>query len=76
MEKNNLFEKIPMNGVKNIIVVASGKGVTLMPDQRLGLGSKVVVSIRTVIRDQDGEASDATSWSFTVRGAEEIGDGQ
>jgi ATP-binding protein involved in chromosome partitioning len=26
MEKNNLFEKIPMTGVKNIIVVASGKG--------------------------------------------------
>jgi len=26
MEKNNLFEKIPMKGVKNIIVVASGKG--------------------------------------------------
>jgi ATP-binding protein involved in chromosome partitioning len=26
MEKNNLFEKIPMEGVKNIIVVASGKG--------------------------------------------------
>lgn len=26
MEKNKLFEKIPMTGVKNIIVVASGKG--------------------------------------------------
>jgi ATP-binding protein involved in chromosome partitioning len=26
MEKNNLFEKIPMTGVRNIIVVASGKG--------------------------------------------------
>lgn len=26
MEKNSLFEKIPMTGVKNIIVVASGKG--------------------------------------------------
>lgn len=26
MEKNNLFEKIPMEGVRNIIVVASGKG--------------------------------------------------
>ncbi len=26
MEKNKLFEKIPMRGVKNIIVVASGKG--------------------------------------------------
>jgi len=26
MEKKNLFEKLPMEGVKNIIVVASGKG--------------------------------------------------
>ena len=26
MEKNDLFEKLPMEGVKNIIVVASGKG--------------------------------------------------
>ncbi len=26
MEKNNLFDKIPMKGIKNIIVVASGKG--------------------------------------------------
>ena len=26
MEKNDLFDKLPMNGVKNIIVVASGKG--------------------------------------------------
>ncbi len=26
MEKNDLFDKIPMRGVKNIIVVASGKG--------------------------------------------------
>ena len=26
MEKNNLFDKIPMTGIKNIIVVASEKG--------------------------------------------------
>jgi len=26
MEKNNLFDKIPMTGIKNIVVVASGKG--------------------------------------------------
>ncbi|MDZ7635386.1 MAG: Mrp/NBP35 family ATP-binding protein [Bacteroidales bacterium] len=26
MEKNNLFDKLPMEGVKNIVVVASGKG--------------------------------------------------
>jgi len=26
MENNNLFDKLPMAGIKNIIVVASGKG--------------------------------------------------
>lgn len=47
--------------------------VWLMPDQRLSLGGTVAVTVFSLILDQDGEALDPVSWSFTVRGADEVG---
>lgn len=47
--------------------------VWLMPDQRLSLGGTALVAVSSLILDQDGESLDPVSWSFTVRGADEVG---
>jgi hypothetical protein len=48
--------------------------IWLVPDQRFTLGATVSVSLwSSLIVDQEGLSPDPASWSFTVRGADEVG---
>ena len=47
--------------------------VWLVPEQRLSLGAKVTVGATSFLVDQNGDALDNVSWSFLVRGADEVG---
>lgn len=47
--------------------------VWLVPTQRWPLGARIQVGVEANILDQDREPFVPVSWSFTVRGAEEVG---
>lgn len=49
------------------------QGVWLVPAQRLGLGATVSVGVTQGLQDRDGEPMVPQSWSFTIRGADEVG---
>lgn len=68
---------VPFRVVSNAREVADGttrvQEVWLMPNQRLSLGAAVVVGASSFIVDQEGESLDNLSWTFTIRGADEVG---
>lgn len=76
LEVNNT--KVPFRVIANAREVLDAstlvQEVWLVPDQRLTLGASAKVSLwSSVLADQEGLSPDPASWTFTVRGADEVG---
>ncbi len=68
---------VPFRVISNAREVTDGAAlvqeVRLVADQRMTLGATVGVRAKAFITDQDGQSLEDVSWSFTVRGADEVG---